>query len=244
MLPKRFIESSCLKCHHQVTDIPQAKKLQAGYQRIVKYGCTGCHTIGGEGSIGPDLTDERAGRAQPVAHRRRRYSKEWVLKWITNPHAFRPDTRMPRFYGLTNNAAEEDWPKNYAEIHAITHYLFTKSTPPAELRRPARQDRPGQGEGAVPPEGLPGLPSAPALRRRATSSRPIDEPIRPTPSYKLDAAATLRPQELPGVGPQQRHGRFRPEPVEHRGQVPVARPRATNGWRTGSRPPRRTIPRA
>ena len=61
---KRFIESSCVKCHHQVTDIPQAKKLQAGYQRIVKYGCTGCHTIGGEGSFGPDLTDERHGRPQ------------------------------------------------------------------------------------------------------------------------------------------------------------------------------------
>ena len=59
MLPSRFLESSCLKCHHQVTDVPQADKLQAGYQRIVKYGCTGCHTIGGEGSFGPDLTDER-----------------------------------------------------------------------------------------------------------------------------------------------------------------------------------------
>ncbi len=35
MLPDRFIESSCVKCHHQVTDIPQAQKLQAGYQRIV-----------------------------------------------------------------------------------------------------------------------------------------------------------------------------------------------------------------
>ena len=59
MPPKRFIESSCLKCHQQVTDIPQATKLQAGYQRIVKYGCTGCHAIGGDGSSGPDLTGER-----------------------------------------------------------------------------------------------------------------------------------------------------------------------------------------
>ena len=67
MLPKRFVESSCLKCHHEVTDVPQAKKLQAGYQRIVKYGCTGCHTIGGEGSFGPDLTDEPPGRAEPLA---------------------------------------------------------------------------------------------------------------------------------------------------------------------------------
>src|SRR5262249_49866334 len=52
MLKKRFVESSCLKCHSEVTDVPQAETLQAGYQRIVKYGCTGCHTIGGEGSSG------------------------------------------------------------------------------------------------------------------------------------------------------------------------------------------------
>ena len=32
----------------------------AGYQRIARYGCTGCHTIGGEGSFGPDLTVLRA----------------------------------------------------------------------------------------------------------------------------------------------------------------------------------------
>ena len=79
MLPKRFIESSCLKCHTQVTDIPQAKKLQAGYQRIVKYGCTGCHTIGGEGAYGPDLTDER--QVGPnLTHIASKDSKDWVLE--------------------------------------------------------------------------------------------------------------------------------------------------------------------
>ncbi len=140
MLPKRFMESSCLKCHTQVTDIPQAKKLQAGYQRIVKYGCTGCHTIGGDGANGPDLTDER--QVGPnLAHIASKDAKEWVLKWIANPHAFRPDSRMPRFYGLTNNNAKEDWPKNYAEIHAITHYLFAKSTPPHDfVDPPAKTD--------------------------------------------------------------------------------------------------------
>ncbi len=145
MLPKRFVESSCIKCHHEVTDVPQAKKLQAGYQRIVKYGCTGCHTIGGEGSFGPDLTDERQvgpslrGIASKV-------SKDWTLKWIKNPHAFRPDTRMPKFYGLTNNDAKEDWPKNHAEIHAITTYLFAKSAPPAGFVEPPAKGDAKHGE--------------------------------------------------------------------------------------------------
>jgi len=145
MLPKRFIESGCLKCHQQVTDIPQATRLQAGYQRIVKYGCTGCHAIGGEGSFGPDLTRER--QVGPnLSHIASKNKKEWVLKWIANPHAFRPDSRMPRYYGVTNNSAEEDLPKSYAEIHAIAHYLYSKSTPPADFTDPPAKTDPVKGK--------------------------------------------------------------------------------------------------
>ena len=193
MLPTRFLQSSCIKCHHQVTDVPQADKLQAGYQRIVKYGCTGCHTIGGEGSFGPDLTDER--QVGPnLGHLGSKVSRDWALKWIKNPHAFRPDTRMPRYYGLTNNDAKGDWPKNHAEIHAITHYLFSKSTPPAEFVDPPAKGDAGAGQGALPPEGLHGLP------------RPQG----------------IRTGDLPRVRPRIRQGRLRPQPLEHRGQVPVA----------------------
>ncbi|KAJ3047665.1 hypothetical protein HK102_012867, partial [Quaeritorhiza haematococci] len=53
MLPSRFAESSCLKCHQDVTDVPQAEKLQAGRRRIARYGCFGCHEIGGGASPGP-----------------------------------------------------------------------------------------------------------------------------------------------------------------------------------------------
>lgn len=135
MRPTRFIQSSCLKCHHQVTDIPQADKLQAGYDRIVRYGCTGCHQIGGEGSFGPDLTD--APQVGPnLSYLKSKVTQEWTLKWIKNPHAFRPLTRMPRFYGLANNDVKGDWPKNHAEIHAITHYLWKKSTQPPGFTDP------------------------------------------------------------------------------------------------------------
>ncbi len=137
MLPTRFLQSSCLKCHHQVTDLndEQAPKLLAGYQRITKYGCTGCHTIGGEGSFGPDLTDNR--QVGPnLKHLGSKVTKDWALKWIKNPHAFRPDTRMPRFYEVSNNEAPEDRPKVHAEIHAMAHYLFAVSTPPKEFVDP------------------------------------------------------------------------------------------------------------
>jgi cytochrome c551/c552 len=67
MLPERFEESSCLKCHHQVVDLepsekfpePPAPKLVEGYHLIRQYGCYGCHEINGwsgpEKRIGPDM---------------------------------------------------------------------------------------------------------------------------------------------------------------------------------------------
>ena len=67
MLPNRFEESSCLKCHHQVVDLepserfpePPAPKLVEGYHLIRQYGCYGCHEINGyagpDKRIGPDM---------------------------------------------------------------------------------------------------------------------------------------------------------------------------------------------
>jgi len=67
MLPERFEQSSCLKCHHQVVDLepsdkfpdPPAPKLVEGYHTIRQYGCYGCHEINGwagpDQRIGPDM---------------------------------------------------------------------------------------------------------------------------------------------------------------------------------------------
>jgi cbb3-type cytochrome oxidase cytochrome c subunit len=193
MLPKRFVESSCLKCHHEVTDVPQAKKLQAGYQRIVKFGCTGCHAIGGEGSFGPDLTSERA-VGPNLSHIAAKNAKEWVLKWITNPHAFRPDSRMPRFYGLINNNAKEDWPKNYAEIHSIAHYLFTKSTPPADFVDPPAKTDPARGKDLFLQKGC--LACHQHRPYEVANIQPADQKAT-NPDYKLDASLTYDPKGFP-----------------------------------------------
>jgi mono/diheme cytochrome c family protein len=64
MYSSRFTESSCLKCHHQVTDLvrygskQEAPKLLRGYELVRENGCFGCHEIAGTKSgrsIGPDL---------------------------------------------------------------------------------------------------------------------------------------------------------------------------------------------
>jgi cytochrome c2 len=71
-LPKRFAESSCLKCHHGVTELasserfpePPAPKLLAGYNVIRQYGCFGCHEI--QGFDGPHKRRGPDMRAEPT----------------------------------------------------------------------------------------------------------------------------------------------------------------------------------
>lgn len=70
MPSKRFAESTCLKCHHEVVELepsekfpdPPAPKLMAGYDTIEKFGCFGCHEINGfdgpNKRRGPDLRAE------------------------------------------------------------------------------------------------------------------------------------------------------------------------------------------
>jgi cytochrome c551/c552 len=74
MKPARFVESNCLKCHHQKGGLepserfpePPAPKLVKGWTVIEEYGCFGCHEINGFDSptatVGPDL------RLEPAFH--------------------------------------------------------------------------------------------------------------------------------------------------------------------------------
>ena len=70
MQPHRFVESSCLKCHHEVSELepserypdPPAPKLMEGYRLVKYYGCFGCHEVNGydgpDHRVGPDLRSE------------------------------------------------------------------------------------------------------------------------------------------------------------------------------------------
>ena len=75
-----------------------------------KYGCNGCHSVGGEGGkVGPAL--DRAGF---------RLNGTWVYRWVKNPQAMKPETRMPAL-GLSD-----------ADAKAVTHYLGTLNAPRSE----------------------------------------------------------------------------------------------------------------
>ncbi len=82
-----------------------------------KYGCNGCHSIGADGGkVGPAL--DRAGF---------RLNGTWIYRWVKNPQAMKPETRMPAL-GLSD-----------ADAKAVTMYLGTLRAPKpdAPIEKPA-----------------------------------------------------------------------------------------------------------
>ncbi len=142
MTHARFVESSCLKCHHQVTDLirtdgrEEAPKVLKGYRLVRDLGCFGCHEISGYNrgrSVGPDLrlepypplddisplerskltadANDPPGQLRKVGPGLRRVAEKtthaWVANWLRSPRSFRPDTKMPHFWGQQNNTPHQ-----------------------------------------------------------------------------------------------------------------------------------------
>ena len=142
----RFVESSCLKCHPQVTDLiregvkEEAPKLLKGYNLVRELGCFGCHDITGykDGRpIGPDMRLEPASTAErrmagdddptlpPGTYRKvgpslrklaDKTDEEWTRRWLLAPRGFRPDTRMPHFYNVGTNSPRSPGGNRSGEI--------------------------------------------------------------------------------------------------------------------------------
>lgn len=87
----------------QVAQAFQEEEMVEEGQRLFEeeYGCDGCHRVGDWGGrVGPDLS--RAGfRLQP----------DYIYRWVKNPQAIKPRTKMPNF-----NMSDRD-------AVAITRYL-------------------------------------------------------------------------------------------------------------------------
>ena len=74
MKPDRFVESNCLKCHHEKGGLepserfpePPAPKLVEGWTAVEKFGCYGCHEI--NGYDGPDRRIGPDARLEPAYH--------------------------------------------------------------------------------------------------------------------------------------------------------------------------------
>ena len=157
MLPERLRELACLKCHHEVVELgvnpkfgPTAPHVYEGWQLIRKYGCFGCHEINGydgEDRIGPDLRLEPTKEEQPkydadpnlvaglmrkvgpsLKHIGQKVSQNFISYWTEEPKRFRPATRMPQFFGLTNLNDHEGLLFSKVELAGIAQFLVKQST--------------------------------------------------------------------------------------------------------------------
>jgi mono/diheme cytochrome c family protein len=89
------MEANCIKCHSGVQHLTGAETIARGEKLFQDLGCHGCHlTEGyedlakqdGVSVIGPSLR-RIAAKVDPA----------WLVRWVKNPHEFRPRTKMPNF---------------------------------------------------------------------------------------------------------------------------------------------------
>jgi len=157
MRPARFAESACLKCHHHVVDLaaserflqPPAAKLLRGYELILQNGCFGCHDMTGIADgrpLGPDLRVEPSSSAAEqehpgtlrrpgpsLRHLAAKLDGAFVRQWLADPEALRPETRMPKSFGVLDHVAPElhaeTVRREAVEMHAAAHFLLAESQP-------------------------------------------------------------------------------------------------------------------
>jgi cbb3-type cytochrome oxidase cytochrome c subunit len=121
MLPKRYTEAGCYKCHSGNMPLKEAETLSLGLSVFEKAGCYSCHNVGRWADApkpGPSLY-----------HLASKTNKDWTYKWILEPRSFRHNTWMPHFFKKGNNSAPEDLERTEQEVLAMTEYLFSTSTP-------------------------------------------------------------------------------------------------------------------
>ena len=136
MKPARFIESNCLKCHHDKGGLepserfpePPAPKLVEGWTVVEKYGCFGCHEVNGyngpDTRIGPDVRLEPAFheaaqqilREENLTDEQRRLAEQIVAS---------PDDAVARHELVAEINADAELDAAEAQLSAAAHSLVS-----------------------------------------------------------------------------------------------------------------------
>lgn len=124
MMPKKYIESSCRKCHSQEVEIKGADTYTKGMLLFERAGCYACHktdtypvlnkhlaTIG-DGKLDEAKRMRRPG--PPLTHVMDKVTKEWAYNWVLAPRDYRPTTKMPHFFRQLNA-------RKVTDMHGKTH---------------------------------------------------------------------------------------------------------------------------
>lgn len=103
ILRGKDVYAGCNSCHASNVIVKFAPQLTKAKQLLMETGCYACHDIKNYANlpkIGPDLNNLTA-KVKP----------EWIYRWVKNPKAYNPHTRMP------------DSRLSHEEAEAVTAYL-------------------------------------------------------------------------------------------------------------------------
>ena len=115
MLPKKYTEAGCYKCHSGNMPLKEAETLSLGLSVFEKAGCYSCHQV--------DRWNDSPKPGPSLYHLASKTNKDWTYNWILEPRSFRHNTWMPHFFKKGNNSAPEDLKRTEQEILAMTEYL-------------------------------------------------------------------------------------------------------------------------
>ena len=139
----------------QGTEEPyRPESLLRGMDGFLRFGCYGCHKL--DAKIYPFMNEVRPKVGPPLDTIATKTTERFVRQQIWNPKNFRPNTRMPRFFGQSNNShdfryrfADPDtefddvngptW--SQGEVYAMARWLWTEAKkrspqyPPVDLSK-------------------------------------------------------------------------------------------------------------
>ncbi len=112
------MQAGCIKCHAGVQHLEGAETIARGEKLFEDLGCHGCHLT----EAYEDLAKENGVSAVGPSLRRiaAKVDHGWLVRWVENPHEFRPRTRMPSFM------FDED------QAVAIAAYLISDTRQPSD----------------------------------------------------------------------------------------------------------------
>jgi mono/diheme cytochrome c family protein len=180
VLPLKYTEAGCYRCHATETNFREAPTLDAGMKLVEQLGCWGCHRIEGLEKQGPL---PRVG--PPLEKVASKVDKEWTTRWVMDPASFRANTKMPTFFYLENfvkvsgdspptdaqkRMNAEGRVENDAMVNSIVAYLYEKSRP-AQVPAVTGAGDAARGQRLLSERGCYGCHVAdPAARRDLTGS--------------------------------------------------------------------------
>lgn len=179
VLPLKYAEAGCYRCHSSEANFPEAPTLDAGMRVIEGLGCWGCHRMDG-------LEKQHLPKAGPSLEKvAAKVPREWATRWVMDPAAFRANTKMPTFFYQENfvdvsgpksptdaqkTMNEDGKAENDTMVNAIVAYLYDKSRP-AEVPAVEGRGNPARGQALLSERGCYGCHIAdPTAQRDLTGT--------------------------------------------------------------------------